>query len=468
MRKSLIFLGVVFLFACQFAVSGAEVAVEGLLRADKVFVRDRVDGAGDVFAVSGGNLYAYNRGHFSRIYTFKSDRCRINHICFDKVLAGKFYAASDAGLFVTFDNGRHFEKIFSPGFENEDDGRVQYVMADGEKLYAGTDNGLYISDKNTFDLKRSDIVSRDEAVYSIVKTDDEMFVLTSGGLYRSRDGFLKKCYIRRAEKEDDSELSFAISFDRGYLYAAVDNGVWSMGKDDDSLKTFKPSLTGIIKAGSVCAYNGSLYIATGSGVFSYMDGEINRMSTINVKHIAVDRNGVVWCAADTGVYKLFTDTAKAGVLSVNCGDLPRINDLHKVVLRYNEVGADKINSWRRRVKVEALMPEVSVDYDKNVWGSSSSGGAAFVGPRDWSLGFSWDVGELVWNSDETSIDTRSKLNTQLRLDILDEVNRLYFELKKLMVNGLAEPDDSLRAEELVASLDGYTGGWFSRALYAGF
>ncbi len=69
------------------------------------------------------------------------------------------------------------------------------------------------------------------------------------------------------------------------------------------------------------------------------------------------------------------------------------------------------------------------------------------------------------------MDTRSRLNTQLRLDILDEINRVYFErlrLKRELSAGAFDEEElfrkRLRLEELNAILDGYTGGYFSKRL----
>jgi hypothetical protein len=97
-----------------------------------------------------------------------------------------------------------------------------------------------------------------------------------------------------------------------------------------------------------------------------------------------------------------------------------------------------------------------------------------MGPYDedtgWDINCSWDLGDLVWNNDQTSIDTRSKLMVELRNDIIDEITRLYFERRRIQVELLQNPpkdsvkcmEKELRIQELTANIDGMTGGYFSR------
>ncbi|MFH1504059.1 MAG: hypothetical protein ABIH08_01535, partial [Candidatus Omnitrophota bacterium] len=92
-------------------------------------------------------------------------------------------------------------------------------------------------------------------------------------------------------------------------------------------------------------------------------------------------------------------------------------------------------------------------------------------PYDWGVSCSWNIGDLIWNSYEDDIDVRNKLNVPLRIDILNDINRVYFErlsLKGEIANSFLDEDElfakKLRIKELTAMIDGYTGGFFSKKI----
>jgi hypothetical protein len=124
-----------------------------------------------------------------------------------------------------------------------------------------------------------------------------------------------------------------------------------------------------------------------------------------------------------------------------------------------------------------LTLSIDQDRDQTIVSSTSSGKTTFsVGPEDESfslgIGFTWDLANFIWNPDQISIDTRSRLLVQLRQDILEEVTRSYFERRRLLAefegNPTADPslktERLLRVEELTAQLDALTGGYFSEGL----
>lgn len=157
---------------------------------------------------------------------------------------------------------------------------------------------------------------------------------------------------------------------------------------------------------------------------------------------------------------------------------PTIREVQKAAIRYAEVMPEKIRGWRVLAQVRNLIPRFTVsldrDTDSTITSSTTQGVTRFaVGPKrsSYSLdyGLTWDFANLLWDSAQTSIDTRSRLMVQLRQDTLEEVTRLYFERLRLQAEFQANPTDdpvlirerSLRIEELTAQLDAHTGGLYS-------
>lgn len=152
---------------------------------------------------------------------------------------------------------------------------------------------------------------------------------------------------------------------------------------------------------------------------------------------------------------------------------PQILDVQKAAIRYAEVYPEKIIAWRWEARAKAFLPELTLDYDKTVSSTVAKDYERFyVGPKDWSVGFKWNIADLIFSTDQTSIDVRSRLMVQLRDDILDEVNRTYFERKRLKAELVTMEnvppkvrfEKELRIEELTAALDGLTGGYMTRML----
>ncbi len=121
----------------------------------------------------------------------------------------------------------------------------------------------------------------------------------------------------------------------------------------------------------------------------------------------------------------------------------------------------------------------SVNDDENIdldRGGTNDADKFIQGPNeksfDWSVGLNWNLGEIIWNDDQTSIDTRSRLMVQLRDDVLNEITHLYYERRRLQVEmALASVSDlsvqiekQIRLEELTAGMDALTGGYFSKRL----
>lgn len=165
-------------------------------------------------------------------------------------------------------------------------------------------------------------------------------------------------------------------------------------------------------------------------------------------------------------------------ISVQATGEPTVREVQRAAIRYAEVMPEKIGRWRTLAQLRNLIPRFTVgldrDSDTTIASSSSAGKTTFtVGPQDESVsldfGFTWDLANLVWDSAQTSIDTRSRLMVQLRKEVLENVTQLYFERQRLRAEFQANPTEdpilqrerSLRIEELTAQLDALTGGLYS-------
>jgi hypothetical protein len=204
--------------------------------------------------------------------------------------------------------------------------------------------------------------------------------------------------------------------------------------------------------------------------------------------LVADAQDIMLAATDQGLYKLDLnsgvtfpdDWPSAMELMDDFVNEPGIGQVQEAAIRLAEVQPEKIQHWRRQAHLRALLPSFDIDFDRDrdtfVTSIGSTTNPAFdrivqADDPSRSLGFSltWDLADLIWSSDQTSIDARSRLMVQLRDDILDEVTRHYYERRRLQIALMTEPpatpkerlDKELRIEELTALIDGLTGGWFS-------
>ena len=229
----------------------------------------------------------------------------------------------------------------------------------------------------------------------------------------------------------------------------------------------------------IAALSGSrLWVGTDQGVYGY------RLAGAGGGE-AEDPAGDTALGAAAGAEPVVIHYA---ALRAELPDEPTIQQVQELAIDYAEVSADKIRQWRALARRRAWLPDLSVgiDEDRNItrsdslWGTYTSGGQYYQGPDDktaynnmgWGVSLSWDLGDLVWSTDQTTIDSRSKMMVELREDILDQLTRLYFERRRIQVillsrQGQVGPDtmdQQLRVEELTAMIDALTGGQFSRLI----
>ena len=89
---------------------------------------------------------------------------------------------------------------------------------------------------------------------------------------------------------------------------------------------------------------------------------------------------------------------------------------------------------------------------------------------DVSLSLSWDFSDVAYEPESIDVSRETREVIELRDNVLDEITQLYYERRRVLAALAAEPAPSaaeqqrlrLRADELAAGIDAWTGGWFSR------
>ncbi len=453
-------------------------------------------------------------GVWRSIFSLRGDNHAINYLVSDTQDKKIIYAATGAGLYISVNEGQRWSRIFKGknSFEND----CTAVTSLPQAIYLGTKSGLFASkDKGRSWHKVSGKLS-DTRLYNIVyspKEQNYIYVACADGVYRSADSGISwdRIYATHpvengAEPEEEnedrdeelrhSEIRYlAIDPNQpGSLYLATSRGVYRSKDRGNGWELL--SEYGLLSHDTQFLFfsdKSELYVAAKSGIFVYKDErwrELSfKLSCRYVNYIALDKDANLYACTEKGLFKSGLDyrglSGRGDIISEYSNAEPKIEEVQKQAIKYAEVEPEKIINWRKQAQKKAILPQVSIGLDRNssdLWhwegGSTAKENDDTLrrgkDTLDWDVRLSWDLSELIWNNDQTSIDTRSRLMVQLRDDILDEVNKIYFERMrvKMELDNLQIEDrkkrfeKELRVKELTASLDALTGGYFSSQLKA--
>ncbi len=488
-----------FLFLFVFSAPRLEAVFErapGFIESEAKFLALHPFDDNSIYVAAEEKLYKKDLDSWRLIYQLKEGN--INFIYPDPGEYGLVFLATDSGLLLTRD-AENFEHIFR---DRGRGARCYHVLRLGEKIFLGTSNGLYQGEMDIFDFKRIESLPEGVEVYWVTFSAPFLFVASNQGVFRSKDfrNFERTFIVTKSNEaisEADSNNDINEEASRNIprvivvdtnvarrIYLGTSNGVFV--SDDYGANFKKRYLQGLPDVGINCILQDKIisepiYIATEAGLFkAYPDRRVamqvyEGLPVNRVNYVGIDAKGKLYLATGAGVFIEGEDGREYMERNYQmlCSQEPDYREIQEAALEYNEVEPEKIRAWRKSLKYRALLPQLKLGYDKTV---TTALGATYdkvqVGPRDWNMDITWNLEDLIWNSYQDDIDTRSRLNTQLRLDILDEVNRLYFERRrvKLELSDVVPKNTSeyikkmMYLEELTAALDAYTGGYFSKRL----
>jgi hypothetical protein len=372
----------------------------------------------------------------------------IHTLLFDPGRVGCCYALSEAGFFRSVDGGAVWDRTRVAFREEEEEEPSGEESSDLEGSVQGSPPMSLALDPASgwlyWGSPKGVLFSRDQG---ITWTDLPTVGLGTTAVYQL--------------------LTDPIDPDR--LYAATPEGLFLYSASWRAWRAVREGIpAGEVHALALGPGNRSLWVGTAGGLFRIPVPERSESSV----PLPVPGEAAQMPLSFPG-----TLTRDAGVAHQE----PSIQEVQQAAIRYAEVMPEKVQGWRAGAVWRNIFPEFTLsldqDQDSTVASSSSGGKTTFsVGPEDesTSLGFNftWDLADLIWNPDQTSIDVRSRLMVQLRQDVLGEVTRLYFERKRLLIEfaGHSTEDPFLKAErslrigELTAQLDALTGGAFSKGM----
>jgi ligand-binding sensor domain-containing protein len=432
----------------------------------------------------------------------------IHQIYRNAAVSSSLYSATNSGLFVSDDLGLTWQSIFSP--VNVLARQASSVLVDENTIYVATAGGLYFRQQSGQAWQQ---VHRDigqKRVSSLVGDGDYVYAATDSGVYRlakSKEEVVKVYALgsRSLDEQDVSDGEMALSAqikdmvvsDDGkkiivvttqkIIFSSDQGGTWQQ------ISVQGLPVSGIGKLWIDYTESGAeiLYAAGDDGLFSYKNGywenNVAQFGNISVNDAVKDEEGNIYLASADGIYfksVAYANTKGLGGGQIDYADMaldyknePTIRDVQQMAIEYANVDPKQINSWHNQSRMKAFFPTWSMglsraDSDIYHWDTGANPDVLTKGRDyvDWSTSLSWDFSDLIWSSDHTSIDSRSKLMSELRQDILDQATRLYFERRRIQMELAAKKEmtmdlyieKTIRLQELTALLDGLTGGEFSQ------
>jgi hypothetical protein len=411
---------------------------------------------------------------------------------------GNLLAATARGLFHLDAEGRVSDRTPAPGARD-----VARVASAGDWIAVATAGGAYVS-RDLRGWRRLDAELPSGAAQALAFAPShggvDLWLIADENLWRARldrDG-----RVSRATRHGPP---FSGQAARGLLDLHVTTseilvlGVDVLVRGDlegNDWEVFRPTLPVGAEARRLMRAAGSLWVATDRGlvVAASVGGPWHRAAgvaaTSAVRALAASGDDL-YAATTSGLLVGRREIPPSSPLvgpAVSPAPAvgPPIEAVQRAALSYLDLGTAEVGRMRRGVRRRGWLPVVALqlgaerrrfhsDENDEVFSSGAlhrlqdsdldhtrSYEAAFV--------LSWDLGDTAFHPEEIDVSKEAREIIELRDDVLDEVNQLYFERVRVILDLEAAAHDGsgserrARAAELAAGLDAWTGGWFGRQL----
>ncbi|MCX5665604.1 MAG: hypothetical protein NT036_00945 [Candidatus Omnitrophica bacterium] len=427
------------------------------------------------------------------------------------------FVGTKRGLFRSEDQGASWKNVFKTILPDKNNVTcIELSKHNRSKILIGTEKGIFLSEDLGNKWQNISGGLKDAPVRSLALNRELMYAATESGLYVLTPGVegWQRAFIRSASEKSEAEEPQDLDYEDGEkdmsircitindtrVYIAYDRDILYSDDGAKSWNNFSgDGIKGSINYILISSKNQKMYCAATKGVFEFSEEGgrwlelykgMAKPLTVNRLIFAGEDEKALLAVTDKGLHSFeggdflidkYPDIERSvKTLKIVLDGEPTFKELREAAIKYAEVSPEKIKRWRQESKVSALLPKVSFGADRNttdLWhwetGSSTKAGDDVLMPGkesiDWGATVSWELGNLIWNDDQTNIDVRSRLMVQLRNDILDDLRRTYYERKRLQFELMSNPpkdmntkfEKELRLQELTQGIDDLTGNYFS-------
>ncbi len=362
------------------------------------------------------------------------------------------------------------------------------------RVLVATDAGLFARGQGLADFRR--VAGLPPGPVEAVRAlGPAVFAATRGMVWQERE---PERFVPRLRSLDEGwwELR-AVEREGEAFLLVVPHGIWRVDERDATR-----SELGLGELRDLLAGRDRYYVASARGVFALPRGELDRAAPrLLVEREAVDlasAGDAVLTATPLGVVRIGRPASvdalpaegdgadpERALRSLLAGE-PDIERVQRAVLTYLELAPSRVRTLEQRAERVGLWPELQLGFGYDFARGSERQRDAVLSSGtirdlldasrqrdsgfDVSLSFEWQLAQLASPDQAIAISKERRELIELRDQVLERVNRLYFERRRVLARmaALAPPaaterrELEIRADELAAQLDAWTGGLFAR------
>jgi hypothetical protein len=360
--------------------------------------------------------------------------------------------------------------------------------ADGTEFVA-TERGLYRREQGG--AYERDVGLPEGPILSVRTLESDVFVASDDAIWQqTKNGALERL-VRGVEPRWSALLSAVARGPDTLLF--VPAGFWRVGPSGVERVglPFGDVRDVVLREEQVfVAARRGLYVLPLHGLEKAAPASLLAADTLDLG-LAVDRADGVWAATAHAVLRTAGAVApriglsRAATPEQGIGD-QAIEGLQQAVLDYLELEPERLRRLEDRARRTGRLPELRLtlgyDYTRarerehdQVF-STGDVRDLFDSTRDRDAGIGvvvdlrWDLEQLADPRHAIAISRERRELIELRDQVLDRVNRLYFERRRALARLATLPRDAperrelaIQVAELAAQLDGWSGGYFTRS-----